>query len=65
VSWRWRRTARFGHLRITATRSGISASVRLGPLTLTHRANGTWQRTVRVPGGLYEVEPVGRKEASK
>lgn len=56
----FRKSKKFGPLRFTASKRGLSASAGAGPLRVTRRADGRYQRTVRIPGtGIYDTKIVG------
>ncbi|WP_082958589.1 DUF4236 domain-containing protein [Mycobacterium sp. E3198] len=46
----YRESKKVGPVRFTASNRGISASVGSGPFRGTRRADGLYQRMVRVPG---------------
>jgi membrane protein implicated in regulation of membrane protease activity len=50
MSWQYRKSKKVGPFRFTASKRGISTSVGFGPLRMTRRADGGYQRTVRIPG---------------
>lgn len=59
----YRRSKKIGPLRFTASQRGISTSVGYGPLRVTRRADGRFQRTVRVPGtGISDTRVVGSNQ---
>ncbi|MCA2245950.1 DUF4236 domain-containing protein [Mycobacterium sp. WUMAC-067] len=56
MSWQYRKSKKVGPFRFTASRRGISSSVGFGGYRVTRRADGSYQRTVRVPGtGVYNT----------
>jgi hypothetical protein len=56
----YRKSKKVGPLRFTASNRGISASVGSGPLRVTRRADGRYQRTLQVPGtGIRDTRVVG------
>jgi Protein of unknown function (DUF4236) len=56
----YRKSKAFGPVRLTASKSGISASVGSGPFRVTRRADGRYQRTARLPGtGIRDTKVVG------
>lgn len=60
MGWRLRRSKRFGPLRLTLSRRGVSTSVGWGPIRFGRGADGKYRRTLRPPGtGLYRVDTLG------
>lgn len=60
MGWQIRRSKRFGPLRFTATRRGLSTSISLGIIRFTRRADGGWTRTWTIPGlGAYNTKRIG------
>jgi hypothetical protein len=56
----YRKSKKVGPVRFTASKSGISASVGSGPLRVTRRADGRYQRTARLPGtGIRDTRAIG------
>jgi Protein of unknown function (DUF4236) len=56
----YRKSKKVGPLRMTASNRGISTSVGYGPFRATRRADGRYQRTVRVPGtGIRDTKIIG------
>ena len=56
----YRKSKKVGPLRFTASTRGISTSVGSGPFRVTRRADGRYQRTVRVPGsGIRDTRVIG------
>jgi hypothetical protein len=57
----YRKSKKVGPIRLTASKSGISASVGYGPFRVTRRADGRYQRTARLPStgmerqGMFKV----------
>lgn len=59
MGWTWRKSKSFGPLRLTLTKSGISASLGAGPVRFTRAADGSVWRTVRIPGtGIYNRQRI-------
>lgn len=56
--WQFRRTRRFGPLRVTFTRSGVGISFGIGPLRWSRGADGKWRRTTRV-GPIHKTDRTG------
>ena len=56
---RWRKSITRGPFRATASRRGISRSVRVGPFRYTRRADGGRQITLRLPLGFHYTMPIG------
>jgi Protein of unknown function (DUF4236)/Protein of unknown function (DUF732) len=60
MSWQYRKSKKVGPFRFTASRRGISSSVGFGGYRMTRRADGSYQRTVRIPGtGIYNTTRIG------
>lgn len=56
----YRKSKSVGPLRFTASNSGISASLGAGPVRVTRRADGRYQRTARLPGtGIRDTKIIG------
>lgn len=56
----YRKSKKIGPVRLTASKSGISASVGYGPVRVTRRADGRYQRTARIPGtGIRDTRVIG------
>jgi hypothetical protein len=56
----YRKSKKVGPVRFTASTRGISTSVGYGPFRVTRRADGRYQRTVRVPGaGIRDTKVIG------
>lgn len=56
----YRKSKKVGPFRVTASTRGISTSVGYGPLRVTRRADGRYQRTARIPGtGIRDTRVVG------
>jgi Protein of unknown function (DUF4236) len=56
----YRKSEKVGPIRLTASKSGISASVGYGPFRVTRRADGRYQRTARLPGtGIRDTRVIG------
>jgi len=54
VGFGFRKSVRFGPVRLTASKRGVSASTGLGPVRLSRSSRGRRTTTVRVPGtGLF------------
>jgi hypothetical protein len=60
MSWQYRKSKKVGPFRFTASKRGISSSVGFGPYRVTRRADGGYQRTVRIPGtGIRNTTRIG------
>lgn len=60
MSWQYRKSKKVGPFRFTASKRGISSSVGFGGYRVTRRADGSYQRTVRIPGtGIYNTSRIG------
>jgi hypothetical protein len=60
MSWQYRKSKKVGPFRFTASKRGISSSVGFGGYRVTRRADGSYQRTVRIPGtGIYNTTRIG------
>ena len=60
MSWQYRKSKKVGPFRVTASKRGISSSVGFGGYRLTRRADGSYQRTVRIPDtGMYNTTRIG------
>jgi hypothetical protein len=60
MSWQYRKSKKVGPFRFTASKRGISSSIGLGGLRYTRRADGSYQRTVRIPGtGIRNTTRIG------
>jgi hypothetical protein len=60
MSWQYRKSKRVGPFRFTASKRGISSSVGFRGYRVTRRADGSYQRTVRIPGtGMYNTSRIG------
>jgi hypothetical protein len=60
MSWQYRKSKKVGPIRFTASKRGISTSVGFGGYRMTRRADGSYQRTVRIPGtGIYNTTRIG------
>lgn len=60
MSWQYSKSKKVGPFRFTATKRGISSSVGFGGYRVTRRADGSYQRTVRIPGtGIYSTTRLG------
>ena len=60
MSWQYRKSKKVGPFRFTASKRGISSSVGFGGYRVTRRADGSHQRTVRIPGtGIYNTTRIG------
>lgn len=56
----YRKSKKVGPIRLTASKSGISASVGYGPFRVTRRADGRYQRAARLPGtGIRDTRVIG------
>jgi hypothetical protein len=56
----YRKSKKVGPVRFTASKRGISTSVGYGPLRVTRRADGRYQRTARIPGtGIRDTRVSG------
>jgi Protein of unknown function (DUF4236) len=56
----YRKSKKVGPFRFTASTRGISTSVGYGPLRVTRRADGRYQRTARLPGtGIRDTRVIG------
>lgn len=56
----FRRSKSFGPVRLTFSNRGLSTSIGAGPLRVSRGVDGTWRRTVRVPGtGISDTKKVG------
>jgi Protein of unknown function (DUF4236)/Protein of unknown function (DUF732) len=65
MAWQFRQSKKFGPLRLTLTKRGISGSVGAGPLRVGLNNRGQVRRTIRVPGaGLYNTEVIGNVRSS-
>jgi hypothetical protein len=63
MAWRFRRSAKFGPFRLTATTSGLAASVGAPGARVSVNTKGQVRRTVGIPGsGLYDTELVNPRE---
>ena len=59
MALRFRRSAKFGPFRLTATKSGLGASVGAPGARVSVNSKGEVRRTVGIPGsGLYDTELV-------
>lgn len=59
MALRFRRSAKFGPFRLTATKSGLAASVGAPGARVSVNTKGQVRRTVGIPGsGLYDTELV-------
>lgn len=64
MPWRYRRSKKVGPFRFTASKRGISTSFGSRGYRLTRRADGSYQRTVRIPGtGIYNTQRIGSPHA--
>lgn len=65
----FRKSAKFGPVRVTASKRGLGYSVGAGPVRLTRGASGRVTRTVRVPGtGIYDrttISPGKRRSTTR
>ncbi|MCZ9634597.1 DUF4236 domain-containing protein [Rhodococcus sp. BH5] len=62
----FRKSKKFGGVRITASKGGLGISAGAGPLRVGRGANGKVRRTVRVPGiGISDTKVIGDKKSSK
>ncbi len=60
MSWQYRKSKKVGPFRFTASKRGVSSSVGFGGYRMTRRADGSYQRTVRIPGtGIYNTTRIG------
>jgi|GEM_PF-2302153 len=60
MSWQYRKSKKVGPFRFTASKRGVSSSVAFGGYRVTRRADGSYQRTVRIPGtGVYNTRRIG------
>lgn len=60
MSWQYRKSKKVGPIRFTASKRGISSSVGFGAYRVTRRADGSYQRTVRIPGtGIRNTTRIG------
>lgn len=60
MSWQYRKSKKVGPIRFTASKRGISTSVGFGAYRITRRADGSHQRTVRIPGtGIRNTTRIG------
>jgi hypothetical protein len=61
MTWRYRRSRKFGPLRFTFSRRGVSTSFGGRFLRFSAGSDGKIRRTEHVPGtGLYNTETVGQ-----
>lgn len=66
MSWQYRKSKKVGPFRFTASKRGISSSVGFGGYRMTRRADGSYQRTVRIPGtGIYNTTRIGSPRQSQ
>lgn len=62
MAWQFRRSAKFGPFRLTATKTGLSTSIGVPGARVGVNTRGQVRRTVGIPGtGLYETEFVNPK----
>lgn len=62
----FRKSKKFGPVRLTASNRGLGVSVGAGPLRVSRGADGKVRRTVRVPGtGIYDTKVVGGSKPRK
>jgi hypothetical protein len=57
-----RKSIRFGPLRLTFTRRGVSVSVGAGPLRISRGADGRTRRTIRYAPGVFETKTINRRK---
>lgn len=58
----FRKSKKFGPVRLTASKKGLGISAGGGPFRVSRGADGKTRRTVRVPGtGIYDTKVVGGK----
>ena len=56
----FRKSVRFGPVRLTASKRGISTSVGVPGFRISHGADGKTRRTISLPGtGIYDTQVVG------
>ncbi|MBZ4580914.1 DUF4236 domain-containing protein [Mycobacterium avium] len=56
----YRKSKSAGPFRFTVSNRGISTSVGYGPMRVTRRADGRYQRTARIPGtGIRDTKIIG------
>lgn len=66
MSWQYRKSKKVGPFRFTASKRGMSSSFGFGPYRVTRRADGGYQRTVRIPGtGIYKTTRTGSARQSQ
>jgi hypothetical protein len=59
MAFQFRKSKKIGPFRITASKSGLSASTGAGPVRLSANTKGEVRRSVRVPGtGVYQTERI-------
>ena len=64
MGFRFRKTKSFGPFRLTLSRRGLGAGLRLGPFGLSRGADRRWRRTITLPGtGLSHQEVIGEEES--
>jgi Protein of unknown function (DUF4236)/Protein of unknown function (DUF732) len=62
MSWQYRKSKKVGPFRFTASKRGISSSVGFGGYRVTRRADGSYQRTFRIPGtGIRNTSRLGSR----
>ena|SRR5208337_2351754 len=60
----YRKSKKVGPFRVTASTRGISTSVGYGPLRVTRRADGRYQRTARIPGtDIRDTKVIGAQRS--
>lgn len=60
MSWQFRKSKKIGPIRLTASKRGISTSIGSRPFRVTRRADGGYQRTIRIPGtGIRNTTRIG------
>lgn len=60
MSWQYRKSKKVGPVRFTASKRGISTSIGFGPYRMTRRTDGSYQRTIRIPGtGIRNTTRIG------
>jgi hypothetical protein len=61
----FRKSKSFGPVRLTFSNRGVSTSVGAGPLRVSRGADGTWRRTVRVPGtGVSDTKKISNSRSA-